>query len=119
MSETKVTENSYTFVEKATSEMYSVRIKEGSYSGTILTYGKVAIRVDPESDTATLSFTYKVDEANPPYSIAELDKSVEFKNYLGEILSHILLSSFESGNYKIGKPSNVKPTNNHPSEAGQ
>jgi hypothetical protein len=120
----KMGEGSYSFVEKPLSEMYSVLIKHGVYTGTIITYGKVQV-VSPEGEKegpAVLRFSYKTEEACPRYTIEELDSSPEFKNVVGGILLHILSSSLESGNYKLGKPSNntennVSATNDDSSEA--
>lgn len=117
----KMGEGSYAFVEKPLSDMYSVRIKHGVYAGTIITYGKVQV-VFPEGEKdgpAVLRFSYKTEEACPRYTVEELDSSAEFKNVVGEILLHILSSSLESGNYKLGKPSpnqeNNVPATNHDS----
>lgn len=115
-----VTSASYSFVERPSSEMYSVLIKEGVYSGVIITYGKVQL-VRPEGDQPPiLRFSYHTNHAPDPYSQEELDRSTEFKNYLGEVLTHILCESLQSGRYKMGKPtSNVSTPNNNPSEAGK
>jgi hypothetical protein len=115
-----VTSASYSFVERPTSELYSVLLREGVYSDVVITYGKVQL-VRPEGNQPpVLRFSYTTNHAPDPYTVEELDRSPEFKNYLGEVLTHILCESLESGRYKMGKPnSNVSTPNNNPSEAGQ
>jgi hypothetical protein len=114
-----VTSASYTFVERPSSEMYAVLLREGVYSGVIITYGKVQL-VRPENEQPpVLRFSYTTNHAPDPYTSIELDNSPEFKNYLGEVLTHILCESLESGRYKMGKPTslNVSTPNHNPSEA--
>lgn len=97
----KINDLSYTFVERPLSEFYSVRIKEGIYAGNIVTYGKVSIR-EEKGEAATLQFTYRLEEVVPPYTAKELDNSPEFKTFLGDILTHIITTALERGEYKIG-----------------
>ena len=94
--------------------MYSIKIKQGIYSGCIVTYGKVSLRVDDEKGSATLSFSYKVDEVVPPYSEKELNDSNDFRDLLGDVLSYIIQTSFDSGKYRLG--SNDTNSNDNPSE---
>lgn len=115
----KITKRSYTFVERPLSEFYSVRIKEGIFAGNIITYGKVSIK-ETEGEKAVLRFTYRIEEAVPPYTVKELEDSSDFKTLLGDILTHILADFVESGEYRIGsakKSKNVnKPTDDNPVE---
>jgi hypothetical protein len=115
----KITKRSYTFVERPLSEFYSVRIKEGIFAGNIITYGKVSIK-ETEGEKVVLQFTYRIEEAVPPYTVKELEDSSDFKTLLGDILTHILADFVESGEYRIGsakKSKNVnKPTDDDPVE---
>lgn len=97
--------------------MYSIKIKEGVYAGCILTYGKVSLKVADDKGTATLSFSYKVDEVVPPYTEEELNNSNEFRDLLGDILSYIIQTSFDSGKYRIG--SNDTNSDDNPSKTTQ
>jgi hypothetical protein len=106
----KITDKDYSFVEKPTSEMYSVKLKSGEWSGVIVTYGKVSLKVNKDKESATLSFQFKVDEAPAPHNIKKLDESVDFNNHLGDILSHIIQNAFDTGKYKLG--SNDKQSTN-------
>lgn len=120
MKSNPITLDSYAFVEKSLSTMYSVRIKEGEYSGIIVTYGKVSLKESDDRKTATLSFQFKIDEAPAPHNEGELEKSEKFNNYLGDILSHIIQSAFDSGKYKVGTPKDDrKLTNNDSAEISE
>ena len=106
----KITAADYAFVEKPTSELYSVKLKSGRWSGVIVSYGKVSLKVNDDKETATLSFQFKVDEAPPPHDIEILEESNDFNNHLGDILSHIIQNAFDTGKYKLG--SNDKQSTN-------
>ncbi len=108
-----MTSNSYSFVEKPTSDFYSVKLNEGQFRGAVVTYGAVSLR--EENGQATLKFTFKVEESPKPYSIEELNGSLEFKNFLGDVLSHILDESFATGKFKLG---NAQSPNNDTPKAG-
>lgn len=114
MKSNTVTSDSYAFIEKASSAMYSVKIKEGKYTGVIATYGKVSLKESADKEVATLSFQFRVDEAPAPHNIGELEKSEDFNNHLGDILSHIIQSAFDSGKYKFGSDDKQSTNNNSP-----
>ena len=114
----KITENDYAFVEKPTSELYSVRLKSGQWSGVIVTYGKVSLKVNEDKETATLSFQFNVDEAPAPHNVEILEESNDFNNHLGDILSHIIQNAFDTGNYKVGS-NDKQSTNNDSAEVSE
>ena len=118
----KITKSSYSFVEKPENEFYSVRINEGLYKGVIATYGRVAFSVDQATDRATLKFTYHLNEVPDPMSKRELETSPEFKNTLGDILSHILDTSLTTEKYRLGgdlfQKNHGKSPSNNPTETG-
>ena len=98
--------------------MYSVKIKEGEYSGVIVTYGKVSINESDNKKTATLSFQFKLDEAPAPHNAGELEKSEDFNNHIGDILSLIIQNAFDSGKYKFGSD-DKQPTNNNSAKVSE
>lgn len=106
----KITENDYAFVEKPTSELYSVKLKTSQWSGVVVTYGKVSLKVNEDKETATLSFQFDVNEAPAPHVIEILEELNDFNNHLGDILSHIIQNAFDTGQYKLG--SNDKQSTN-------
>lgn len=90
----------YNFVERAESDLFSIRILTGKYAGVIYTYGRVAIKENQSSGTATLSFDYKVEDTEgADQTMTELNEDPDFKNHLGDILTNIL----SNGESKIGK----------------
>lgn len=78
----------FSFVEKPTSEFYSIRIDNGVYSGVILTYGKVSFI--PQGDSMRLKFNYKLEESPKHLPKKLLESDSDFKNTIGDILSDIL-----------------------------
>lgn len=96
----KITDKTYSFVEKSDSDFYSVRINEGEFAGVVYTYGTV--KVIENDDGAVVNFIFKVDESPAPHTVKSLNESHEFKNLIGEILEHFVNGSFETGQYRIG-----------------
>jgi len=117
-----ITEDDYTLVEKPDSLMYSVKIKKGKYTDVIVTYGEVRIKADPENDKADLHFKYQIIESPKKLNVQELEKSVEFNNLLGDILTYILQTAFDTGNYKLGskeKTNGIESTTDDSAETDQ
>ena len=114
----KITDSDYAFVEKPTSEMYSVKLKSGEWSCVIVNYGKVSLKVNKDEETATLSFQFKVDEAPAPHDVEILEESNDFNNHLGDILSHIIQNAFNTGNYKVGS-NDKQSTNDNSAEVSE
>jgi hypothetical protein len=88
----------YVFVEKPSSDFYSVKLLTGEYSGVIYTYGQVKITEDEERDTARVVFQFKIEEVSEHITI-DLNKDPIFKDYIGDLLCSIL----EENEFKIGK----------------
>ena len=58
--------------------------------------------VQDDKETAKLSFKYQID--NPAdFDRQKLESDQNFNNYIGDILSHIIQSAFDSGNYTLGE----------------
>jgi hypothetical protein len=91
----------YVFVEKPSSDFYSVKLLQGAYTDVIYTYCAVTLKEDKENDTAVLQFQYKIESTPEHIDDAQLFNDVHFKNYIGDLLSHIL----EKNEFKIGKKS--------------
>ena len=95
MSYNNISESDYTFVESLDSELYGVKLLSGYWKDTIVVYGKVTIKESVETGYATLSFSYQVQDS-ASFQPDELEKDEEFKNYLGDLLSHIIDSKEET-----------------------
>lgn len=98
----------YIFVEHDAADFYSILLKTGKFAGVIYTYGKVSI--SEENDFAKLRFDFKVEDTSEcAFSKEELETSIEFKNYIGDVLVNI----FDDSKFQIGKNNGVKPSNNN------
>lgn len=69
----------------------NVRIKllQGDFSGVVYSYGKVSVEEDEENDRAYLNFDFDIDDNN---DIEGIEKNIDFKNHIGDILTSIVLS---------------------------
>lgn len=72
------------FVEKGDSELYSLKVVHGPYTGVIYTYGKVAIGGTVEEPIVKFDFT--INEVPKGKKKTKLEKSKTFKNFMGDIL---------------------------------
>lgn len=66
-----------------------IKLMTGDYAGTTFKYGKVAI--EEKDDNAYLQFNFDVLQS----PIKKLDKMLEFRNHIGELLSHIISSQLD------------------------
>jgi hypothetical protein len=73
----------YVIDEKDKSAVHS-KLLTGEYKDTIFKYGKVGVK--EEDDKAYLQFNFDVIQS----SIKNLEKKLEFRNYIGDLLSIII-----------------------------
>lgn len=93
----------------------SFKIKTGQWSGTVITYGQIAMTEPLDGSPPTLKFQYQIEET--PLNADELSDTVEFNNYVGDMLSHIIEKALEDNNFAIGdKPNGTESTNNNSEE---
>jgi len=96
----------------------SFKIKTGQYSGTVITYGEIAIQEQMDGSDPKLKFQYQIDES--PLNGDELKSDAEFNNYVGDMLTHIIESAIEDNNFAIGEqPDGTESTNNNSEESNQ
>ena len=101
------------FIENSNHD--SFKILTGKYSGTVITYGKIAITepTNPDIDEATLSFEYVVNKAPSGIDETFLESDSDFNNYLGDMLQCVIAEALDNDNYAIGnKENNDNPDNN-------
>lgn len=97
-----ITNADYVFVEKDPNETSYVKlVGECPWNGTIFQYGNLRVKVDEEADEAHLEFSYNIMES--PLQIDMLNDDVGFKNYIGDILQHIIVDALSTGEYAIGR----------------
>ena len=87
---TKITDETFSFVERAENELYSVKIKKGRFKNVIFTFGEVRLNEDKEKGQLGVNFDFLVNEGNTRYPKESLEKNLKFKDYLSKILIHIL-----------------------------
>lgn len=78
------------FVEKPSSELYSLKVVQGPYLGVIYTYGKVTLHEDETNVQLNVKFDFKLDEVPENLNKEELENSEDFKNFMGDILTQLL-----------------------------
>ena len=66
-----------------------IKLLNGDYKDTIFKYGKVGVK--EEDDKAYLQFNFDVIES----PIKKLEKNLEFKNYIGDLLVDIMSGNME------------------------
>ena len=77
-----------------------LRILTGDYAGTVYQYGKVKFE-EAENGDAYLQFVYNIVES--PVDKEKLEKDLDFKNYIGDVLVNIMAKNIEEGiNNEIG-----------------
>ena len=88
----------YSFVSRGDDKWASIMISKGPYKGIIYQYGRVSVSdEEDENGCGRLSFQYNViDEVG--HDLKDLEKSEEFKNTLGDILTEILDEQLEADN---------------------
>lgn len=112
MAKNKITDKSYTLIESADLAgspvaTYSVKIKDKKYKDVVVSYGKISLTVQDNKETAKLSFKYQIDDS-AEFDRQKLESDQNFNNYIGDILSHIIQSAFDSGNYTVGENTPTK-----------
>lgn len=89
----------YIFVDDPSNDkIYAIRIVSGEYADTVYKYANIKISEDTQKEECTLSYAYRIMSTSQKYDKETLDADVDFKNYIGDILSDIL----ENQEYKIG-----------------
>mgnify|MGYP000279964923 CR=1 FL=1 len=72
------------FVERGDSELYSLKVVQGPYSGVVYTYGKVEIT--GSVDEPVVKFDFTINEVPEGKKKNKLEKSKPFKNFMGDVL---------------------------------
>ncbi len=107
----KITAKSYKLLDSE-NETYAVRILDKKYEDVTIQYGKISLKVNEDSETATLSYKFNITDCPDKFIKEDLEHDKNFNTYVGDLLTFIIQSAFDSGNYKFGdgKSSDVKST---------
>jgi hypothetical protein len=81
----------YTFPENDPKSIH-IKLLSGVYADTVYKYGKVKFK--EENEQVYLIFGYDVIESTVEKP-KKLEKDVDFKNYIGNLLADIMLSNIE------------------------
>lgn len=101
-----ISNEDFEFVERTDQDNWVIQLKTGEWKDTYYVYDSVKIDTlsedldDPDAE-ATLSFNYGLIDS--PHDLNFLTTSVEFNQYIGDVLSYILVDSLESGKFHMGE----------------
>lgn len=77
-----------------------IKLLSGEYTDTLYQYGKVKIEEEKDGDTY-LQFVYNILET--PLKKDTLEKDMNFKNHIGDILVNIMTQNLDKGiNDEVG-----------------
>lgn len=89
----------YIFVDDPLNDkVYAIELTSGKYKTTRYKYRNIKFLEDADADSCILSFSYKVMYKPQNLYNIDTDHSIEFKNYIGDVLTDILSNQ----EYKIG-----------------
>jgi len=97
-----ISSHDFTLLENPNEDFYAIELKTGPYKGVRYIYGAVSIKETPELDTATLSFSYTIQESTDKFEDDELIGNIDFKNYIGDVLQHVIQDSLHNKEAQIG-----------------
>lgn len=96
----------------------SFKILTGQWAGTVVTFGEVAVQHKLDGTPPKLNFEYQIEETQ--LDANELEKDVDFNEYIGDILVHVIEQALEQDNFTIGeKPNGTESTNDDIEELNQ
>ena len=79
----------YVLIDSDDSKTTGVGIKKGKFAGVLYHYGQA--RINEEGELARLQFSYTI-VSSPTIPIDDLIIDAEFHNFIGDILTDILMS---------------------------
>ena len=82
----------YCFIyPKEDEQAVHIKLLDGNYKDTVYKYGRVGF--EEKNDQVYLQFNFDVIES--PIKIKKLEKDLDFKNYIGDLLVEIMSSNIE------------------------
>lgn len=93
----QVQNEDYTFIESDADDQWAVRLRS-EFPGVDIMYGEIKVREVGEED-AVLDFKYYIIDPGE-FEKDWLDENDDFKNYLGQVLQHIIMDAVENGKVK-------------------
>ena len=106
----KVSIEDYTFIESEQDDQWAVRLRS-EFPGVDFMFGEIKVReVDEE---AILDFKYYIMDPGE-FEKDWLDENEDFKNYIGQVLQHIIMDAAENGKIRNERSEH---TTNDPEES--
>lgn len=81
---------------------FVVELKDAPYSGVVIEYGRVSIKEADDQQSASLQFDYEIYDLDDESRKEQLESSKEFCDYIGHVLTYIIVDALDTGNYKVG-----------------
>jgi len=94
MSRIFVEDEDYSIMEAEGGLPSPFRLLTGNYAGTIFMFGRVQIIEQAPPEPPILKFSYQVLESPDNISKERLDSDANFKNYIGDLLAHIIEEAY-------------------------
>ena len=101
-----ITDDDFSLVENLSEDFYGVKLNGGEYDGVIVVYGAVSIQMPEEGsldEDARLKFNYNIKDSGR-YQPDQLEKDPAFANYLGDVLTYIIVTQLDKQEKCIGRP---------------
>lgn len=118
-----ITHDDYTFTEHGAVDNghWTVHLLTGDYKDVYVQYGTVRL-IPPEGGTldddgATMQFKYDIIDLPTYLDKEDLESDEDFMNHLGDVLTHIINDSFDTGNYSMGEKGDSESGNNGTQES--
>jgi hypothetical protein len=112
---TNLSQYDYQRVEQRADNHDSFKLVTGEWSGTVITFGEVAVQHKLDGSPPKLNFQYQIEET--PLDPKELEANVDFNEYIGDILVHVIEEALEENNFAIGEqPDGTESTNDNTEE---
>jgi hypothetical protein len=106
MSYNTISEDDFSLVENLSEDFYGVKLNGGEYDGVIVVYGAVSIKMPEDGsldENANLKFNYNLKDSGR-YQPDQLENDPVFCNYLGDVLSYIIVTQLDKQETCIGRP---------------
>lgn len=104
-----ITKDDYTFVDHMKGDFWAVKLLK-EYEDVVYRYGKVTLEEIEDGEAARVAFRWELLDS-VGYDREFLENDPEFQNYIGDVLTHIIQDSFDTGNYKLGDEDVVEEDN--------
>jgi hypothetical protein len=93
-----ITNDDFKFVERPEDDFYTIHLLTGEWVETKFQFGQVQVHEEDNDGGLRVAFDWTLIEGDKT-----LKNNVEFQNYIGDVLTHVITDSLEA---KIGEMPN-------------